>query len=127
MSNALTDLTNNIADAVDRAAQSVVQVFSHRRPAAGVVFSSDLIVAPARALGDDVAVVRLPGGQTVEGQVLGHALSMGIAVVRVPEPGLTAADTMPSEPRVGSLAIAVGRTWSGAVMATVTNVAVVGG
>ena len=127
MSNALTDLSNNIADAVDRAAQSVVQVFSHRRPAAGVVFGSDLIVAPARALGDDVAVVRLPGGQTVEGQVLGHALSMGIGVVRVPEPGLTAADTVASEPRVGSLAIAVGRTWSGAVMATVTNVAVVGG
>jgi S1-C subfamily serine protease len=51
---------------------------------------------------------------------------MGLGVVRVPQLSITPADTAP-EPRVGSLAVAIGRTWSGAVMATVTNVAVVGG
>jgi S1-C subfamily serine protease len=91
------------------------------------VFAPDLIAAPARALGDDQAVVRLPNGNTIEGQVLGHALSMGIGIVRVPQLGVAAADPASAEPRVGSIAIAVGRTWSGAVMATVTNVAVVGG
>jgi S1-C subfamily serine protease len=127
MSNVLTDFSSHLADAVDRAAHSVVQVFSHRRPAAGVVFGPDLIVTPARALGDDAAVVRLPNGNTIEGQVLGHAVSMGIGVVRVPSLGLTPPATTSAEPRVGSLAVAVGRTWSGAVMASVTNVAVVGG
>jgi S1-C subfamily serine protease len=101
-------------------------VYGHRRPAAGIVFADDLIVAPARALGNDTAVVRLPGGNTLEGQVLGHAIGMGVGVVRVPQLGITAA-VPAAEPRVGSLAIAVGRTWSGAVMASVTNVAVVGG
>jgi serine protease Do len=126
MSNALSDLSTSLADAIERAAQSVVQVHSHRRPAAGLVIGSDLVIAPARALGDDTAIVRRPGGDTVEGQVLGHAVSMGIGVVRVPSAALTAGMPGP-EPRVGALAVAIGRTWSGAVMATVTNVAVVGG
>jgi S1-C subfamily serine protease len=126
MSNTFAEFSNVIADAVDRAAASVVQVFSHRRPAAAVVFASELIAAPARALGDDTAVVRLPDGETIEGSVLGHALSAGIGVVRVPTLAIAAPQVAP-EPRVGSLAIAVGRTWSGGVMATVTNVAVVGG
>ncbi|MGH9176148.1 MAG: S1C family serine protease, partial [Vicinamibacterales bacterium] len=98
----------------------------HHRPVSGIVVAENLIVAPARALADDTASVRLADGATVEGAVLGHALAAGIAVVRVP--GLAAPPLSPAgDPRVGHLAIAVGRTWSGGVMATVTNVAVVGG
>jgi S1-C subfamily serine protease len=101
-------------------------VQGHRRPVAGVVFADGLVAAPARALGDDVVTVRAPGGATHEGAVLGHALSMGIGVIRVPALGAPPIATS-AEPKVGSLAIAIGRTWSGGVMATVTNVAVVGG
>jgi S1-C subfamily serine protease len=126
MSHTLQDLSNQLTAAVDRTAASVVQVAGHRRPAAGVVFAPDHIVVPARALGDDSVVVRLPGGNTVEGQVLGHAMGMGIGVVRVPQLAVPPAEAGP-EPRVGALVIAVGRTWSGAVMAAVTSVAVVGG
>ena len=126
MSNPFSMLSDTVASAVDIAAASVLQVFSHRRPAAGVVFAPELIAAPARALGDDTAVVRLPNGETVEGQVLGHAFSVGIGVIRVPQLTIAPGEVAP-EPRVGSLAIAVGRTWSGGVMATLTNVAVVGG
>jgi serine protease Do len=122
----LSDLSNELAAAVERAAQAVVQVQSDRRPAAGVVFAPDLIAAPARAVADETAVVRLPSGNTVEGAVLGHTLSMGLAVVRVADLGLSPLEAAP-EPKVGHLAVAIGRTWSGGVMATVTNVAVVGG
>jgi S1-C subfamily serine protease len=51
---------------------------------------------------------------------------MGLGVVKVPQLGLTPIAAAP-EPKVGALAIAVGRTWSGGVMASITNVAVVGG
>jgi serine protease Do len=122
----ISDLSSELAAIVDRAALSVVQVQGDRRPVAGVVFAPDLIAAPARALADDTAVVRLPGGKTVEGAVMGHTLSMGLAIVRVPELGLTPLAAA-AEPGVGHLAVAVGRTWSGGVMATITNVAVVGG
>lgn len=126
MSNVFSQFSTEIASAVERASASVVQVYGHHRPVAGIVFADNLIVAPARALGDDTVSVRLSDGTTVEGAVLGLALSASIAVVRVPNlaaPPLPTAD----DPRVGHLAIAVGRTWSGGVMAAVTNVAVVGG
>ena len=86
MSNAFSQLSDQLAAAVETAARSVVQVHSHRRPAAGIVFDTDLVIAPARAIGDDVAVVRHPDGHTVEGRVLGFAASHGLAVIRVPEP-----------------------------------------
>jgi S1-C subfamily serine protease len=126
MSHMLADLSNSLASAVEHAARSVVQVHSHRRPTAGVVFGPDLIAAPARALGDDTAVVRVPSGETIEGQVLGHAIGTGLGVVRVNQSGLPPVESA-AEPRVGALAIAVGRTWSGGVMAAITNVAVIGG
>jgi serine protease Do len=126
MSNPLTDLSSHVASTVDTAAASVVQVQGHHRPAAGVVFADDLIVVPSRALADDRASVRLADGQTVEAAVLGHTFSMGIAVVRVANLGLRPLAAA-AEPKVGHVAIAVGRTWSGGVMATLTNVAVVGG
>jgi len=126
MSQFFSQLSSEIAGAIDRASAAVVQVHGHHRPSAGVVFADDLILAPARGLGDETVTVRTPGGNAVEGAVLGHALSMGLGVVRVPGLGVTPIASA-EEPRVGHLAIAVGRTWSGGVMATVTNVAVVGG
>lgn len=126
MNDILASLSDVLAGAVDRAAAAVVQVQGHRRPAAGVVFAPDLILAPARALDNDEATVRVASGATHEGVVLGRAFSMGLAVVRVNRLEISPIDVAP-EPRVGHLALAVGRTWSGGVMATVTNVAVVGG
>jgi S1-C subfamily serine protease len=126
MSQLFSQLSHDIAAAVERASASVVQIHGHRRPVAGVVFGDDLIAAPARALGDDTVTVRTPGGATHEGAVLGHGLSMGLGVVRVSGLGVTPLATA-EEPKVGHLAVAIGRTWSGGVMATVTNVAVVGG
>jgi S1-C subfamily serine protease len=62
----------------------------------------------------------------VEGAVLGRIGHMGLTIIRVEGLGLrplTAGD----EPRPGQLAVAIGRTWSGNVMATLAPVAVVGG
>jgi S1-C subfamily serine protease len=126
MSNIFSQFSTAVAAAVERAAPSIVQVHGHHRPVAGIVIAQDLIAAPARALADDTASVRLANGTTVEGAVLGHAPGAGLAVVRVSNlaaPPIAAT----VDPAVGHLAIAVGRTWSGGIMATITNVAVVGG
>ena len=125
MNNAWTQASNEMAAAVDTAAPSIVQVHGHRRPAAGVVFAADHILTPA-ATDDDKVAVNRGDGQPMEGLVLGRIANMGLTVIRVDgldRPPLVAAD----EPRPGHLAIAVGRTWSGGVMAAFAPVAVVGG
>jgi S1-C subfamily serine protease len=122
--NTWTSLSNEIEAAVEKAAPSVVQVHGHRRVAAGVVIASDLIVTPAST--DDEKIAVLAGGQTHEGAVLGRIGNIGLTVIRVDglnRPALASAD----EPKPGHLAVAVGRTWSGGVMATLAPVTVVGG
>lgn len=125
MNNAWTQLSSEMAAAVDAAAPSIVQVHGHRRPAAGVVFADNHILTPA-ATDDDRVAVNRGDGQAMEGVVLGRIANMGLTVVRVE--GLDRSPLAPAdEPRPGHLAMAVGRTWSGGVMAAFSPVAVVGG
>ena len=122
--NTWTSLSSEIEAAVAAAAPSVVQVHGHRRVTAGVVIADTVIVTPVATDDDTVSV--LADGQTHEGAVLGRIGNLGLTVVRVNglnRPALSAAD----EPRPGHLAVAIGRTWSGGVMATLAPVAVVGG
>jgi S1-C subfamily serine protease len=126
MADSFTSFSNQIADAVAQAGASVVQVSAHRRPVTGVVFAEDQVLVPAHALDDDNVAVRRGDGHTVDGQVLGRGIAPGFAVVRAASLGVPPIVTAP-EPRVGHLAIAIGRTFSGGVMASVTNVAVIGG
>jgi S1-C subfamily serine protease len=126
MTDMLSDLSNTLAAAVERGANAIVQVAGARKAYAGVVFADELVVTAARALGDETVAVRRANGDMVEGLALGHAIGSGLGVVRAAGLGVTPAD-VGAEPRVGALVIAVGRTWSGNVMASVTNVAVVGG
>lgn len=123
--NTWTSLSNEIEAAVEKAAPSIVQVHGHRRVTAGLVIADNLIVTPA-ATDDDRVAVLTGDNQTAEGQVLGRIGNMGLTVVRVDglnRPALVAAQ----EPKPGHLAVAVGRTWSGGVMATLAPIAVVGG
>jgi S1-C subfamily serine protease len=126
MNDILSTLSAQLAHAAEQAAASVVQVAARRRPVAGLVVAEDLVVTPAQHLDDDVVVVRRGDGHTVEGTVLGLSPASGLVVIRVPNLGVPPARPA-AEPIVGHLAIAVGRTWSGAVFAHLSSVAVVGG
>ena len=123
--NTWTSLSNDIAAAVEQAAPSIVQVHGRRRIAAGVVVAENLVLTPA-AVDDDKVAVRSGSGQTAEGVVLGRIGHMGLTVLRVDGLGLLPL-TPGDEPKPGSLAVAVGRTWSGGVMAMLAPIAVVGG
>ena len=122
--NTWTSLSNEIEAAVDKAAPSIVQVHGRRRIAAGVVIGDNLIATPAATDDDKVAV--LVDSQATEGAVLGRIGNMGLTIVRVD--GLNRAPLAAApEPKPGHLAVAIGRTWSGGVMATLAPIAVVGG
>ncbi|MBY0494877.1 MAG: PDZ domain-containing protein [Cyanobacteria bacterium] len=127
-----TSLSHEIEAAVETAAPSIVQVHGHRRVTAGLVIADNLIATPAATDDDTVAVLTgdpstsLGASQTVEGTVLGRLGNMGLTIVRVD--GLNRRPLVPAaEPKPGHLAVAVGRTWSGGVMATLAPIAVVGG
>ncbi|MFN7983403.1 MAG: S1C family serine protease, partial [Vicinamibacterales bacterium] len=113
-----------LADAVAAAESSVVQLHG-RRPVAAVAIDSDIVIAPAAAVHHDTVAVRTADGRALEGTVLGRT-SAAVSVVRVP--GLNATPARAAgEPRVGELALAVGRTWSGNVFSALAPVSVVGG
>ena len=125
--NALSELSNNMADAVAAAAASVVQVQGRRQPASGVVYSKDVVVTTTRALGGDENItVRTPDGRTIQSELIAwdpatHLVALRAADLNLPAPALG------GQPRVGHLAMAIGRSWSNALTASAGIVSVIGG
>ena len=126
--SALTSISNAIADAVDGAAASVVQVHGRRRPASGVVYSNGVVVTMARSLGrEDGLHVTQPDGSPGCGA---RWLGSGNESCCPPGAGLTAPplnSLQAGRRRVGHLAVAIARSWSNGVTASVGNVAMIGG
>ena len=124
----LTQLSNQIADAVAAAAPSVVQVQGRRRPVSGLVYAEGVVVTTMRAIGrEDGLRVRQHDGRVCDAELAGWDPTTQLAVLRVT--GLDApAVKVASEPaRVGHLALAVARSWSNAVTASAGVVSVIGG
>jgi serine protease Do len=124
----LTDLSSQLADAVDRVAPSVVQVQGHRRPVSGSVYAESVVITTARALGrEDGLQVRSADQELLQAELVGWDPATNLAVLRVP--GLKAPPlALAAGPvRVGHLALAVGRSWSNAVTASAGIVSVIGG
>ncbi|MEZ5319432.1 MAG: S1C family serine protease [Vicinamibacterales bacterium] len=127
-SSSLSAFSNHLADAVARVEPAVVQVHGRRLPASGVAFAPDAVVTAARGLRRDQGLrVRAADGRTLDAEIAGWDPATHLAVLRVPDLGATPAGVAAAEPRVGHLALAVGRSWSHAITASVGNVAVIGG
>ncbi len=124
----LTQFSESLADSVSAAAPSVVQIHGAGRPASGLVFAPDIVITTARALGrEDGLQVRGHDGSTLEAQLAGWDPTTSLALLRVA--GLAGAPITPAttQPRVGHLALAIGRSWSNALSASAGIVAVIGG
>ena len=93
------------------------------------MYSNEVVATLARTLGrEDGLHVRQADGTVLDAELAGWDPATSLAVLRVP--GLTAAPlhTEPGRPaRVGHLAVAIARSWSNAVTASVGTVAVIGG
>jgi S1-C subfamily serine protease len=124
----LTDLSNQMADAIAAAAPSIVQVQGRRRPASGITYADDVVVTTMKALGrEDGLRVRQYGGRAFDAELAGWDPATSLAVLRVP--GLQGRPLGPASApaRVGHLALAVARSWSNAVTASAGIVSVIGG
>ena len=117
-----------MADAVAAAAPAVVQVQGRRRPASGVVYADGIVVTTMRAIGrEDGLRVRRGDGTAFAAELAGWDPTTTLAVLRVPELASPAATPAESAPRVGQIALAIGRSWSNVVSASAGIIALIGG
>jgi S1-C subfamily serine protease len=121
-------LSNNLADVVTAAAASVVQVQGRRRPATGIAYAPNVVVATARALGrEDGVRVRRHDGTAFDAELVGWDPATSLVVLRADGLDVPAFQLAETPARVGHLAVALARSWSNAITASVGNVAVIGG
>jgi len=123
----LQQLSDALADVVDRAAPSIVAVHSTRSRFSGFVWRPGLIVTADEALDDegDFAVV-LPGADTAAATVVGRDPSTDVALLRVDRPHPPSVALKSASLQAGALAWAVG-SLQGAPIAAFGTVSLVGG
>jgi S1-C subfamily serine protease len=124
----LTEFSNQIADVVEAAAGSVVQVQgSNGGPASGLVYAADVVITTARAAGgDERPRVRRADGDVMDAELVGIDPATRVALLKVP--GLNGRPLTPgTPPRVGHFAVAIARSWSNGVTATAGLVSIIGG
>src|SRR6478609_537875 len=112
MSNAAQDLSNALADAVERVSASVVRIeTTRRRPASGLIWSAEgLIVTTAHGLEREEGVeVSLETGQVHAATLVGVDLSSDLALLRIDAVGLPVAERAPEDVRRGQLVLALSR------------------
>src|SRR5436853_3656827 len=109
----LTNLSNQLADAVHAAGAWTVRVQARRGPpasgialAADLVLTADHVVDPAR---EDSIRIGLPDGSEVGGSVVGRDPATDLAILRLASGSLTPARAAQGDPRTGALALVVGR------------------
>jgi S1-C subfamily serine protease len=126
--NELQTLSDQMADVVASVAPAVVQVQGERPPASGVVYAEDFVLTNARALGrEDGLRVRTQDGRTLDSELHGWDPATGLALLRASGLKVTPAKQAAESARVGNLAVAVARSWSNAVTASIGIVSVIGG
>src|SRR6266566_3395506 len=122
--NELQSLSNQMADVVATVAPSVIQV----QNASGVVYARNVVLTNARALGrEDGLHVRTHDNRTLDAELHGWDPATGLALVRVSDLNSATAKQSSDQARVGNLAVAVARSWSNALTASVGIVSVIGG
>src|SRR6266852_6358933 len=122
-------LSNQMADAVERVSQSLLQVNGRQRqPASGVVYAQDLVLTADHVLErEEDLTIQTHDKRTLSAQFAGRDLATDLAVLRVAGLGLEAATTATEAARVGQLVLAVGRSATDGPMASFGIVSAVGG
>jgi S1-C subfamily serine protease len=120
-------LSEALADAVERAATYTVRVNARRRfGASGIAWQEGVILATDHTIErDEDITVTLPDGSEVAATIAGRDPGSDLAVLRV-DATLNIAPRV-EQPRVGTLCLAVGRGWGENVHASFGIVSAVGG
>jgi S1-C subfamily serine protease len=126
----LGQLSNELAEAVERAGAGSVTVYARQRmPATGIIWSEDGLIVSANHVveqNEDIKV-GLPDGRTVEATLVGRDAGSDIALLKVEATDLTPQTRSGITVRPGNLVLAVGRPGPSGPMASFGVVSTVGG
>jgi S1-C subfamily serine protease len=126
----LSTFSDQLADAVDRGARSVVSVHARPRlPSTGVHWRDGVIVTTeATVQRDENITVTLPDGRRIPAQFKGRDPGTDLAVLGIPAGQLPAATLGdPTALRPGHLVLALGRTGDGGPRAAFGAISATGG
>lgn len=129
MTNELTALSNELANAVERAGRAVVAVHARARfSSSGVFWRPGMVVTAEHTIRKDEEItVTLPDGSKTAAALVGRDAGTDIAVLRVEAPAGVPAVTAAATPLPGNLALAIGRSHDSGVNATMGIVSAVSG
>ncbi len=126
----LASLSNDLAAAVEQAAQSVVTVFGRQRmPATGIVWTENGLIVSANHVveRDEDIHVDTPDGQHLSTSVVGRDPNSDLVLLKLEGAELTPAVRASREPKVGQLVLAVGRPGKSGPMASLGVIGLIGG
>ncbi len=129
-SSYLNAVSDELANAVERAGAGVATVDARRRhPATGIVWSADGLIVTANHVveRDEEIEVGLPDGRRVAAALVGRDPGSDLALLRIEATGLAPLVRSAAEPRVGHLALAIGRPGPSGPMASLGVISAVGG
>ena len=119
MANALTDFSNGLTAAVEKAGASTLLVDARKRyPASGIAFAENLILTADHVVTREEDIkVRLPDGRSLAATVAGRDPGSDLAVLRLAENTLVPAQ-ISEDVKVGQLVLALGRPGSEGMQAS---------
>jgi S1-C subfamily serine protease len=123
-------LSNDLAEAVERAGAATVTVNARKRmPATGIIWSADGLIVTANHVveRDDEITVGLADGRTVEAKLIGRDPGTDLALLKIEASDLTSAPRTDAEVKPGHLVLAIGRPGPSGPMASFGVISVVGG
>src|SRR5512147_1160084 len=119
MANPLTDFSNGLTAAVEKAGTSTILVDARKRyPASGIAYADNLVLTADHVVTreDDIKVM-LPDGRSLTATIAGRDPGSDLAVLRLAEKVLTPAATSDSI-KVGQLVLALGRPSDAGIQAS---------
>jgi S1-C subfamily serine protease len=110
--SSLTDLSRELAQAVETGEQAVAAVHGRPQiPSSGILWRDGVVVTTDHTLKrhEDLSIT-LPNGQTLPATLAGRDTGTDIAVLKIPETGAVAAKTVDAASlKAGNLVLALGR------------------
>jgi S1-C subfamily serine protease len=125
--NVLRAVSSGLAEAVKKAAGSVVLVRSgHGYPASGVAYAPELILTSNHAVGETTTVT-LADGRALTATVAGRDRPSDLALLRLEEAAVSPADPAAVQPEVGELVLALARPTQEGIQASLGVVGIARG